>query len=220
MDQKFWNERWVRHDIGFHQKDVHKLLQRYWSGLALPAGSSVFVPLCGKSLDMAWIADQGHRVIGSELSEMAIDAFFSSQRLVPAESYSDGFVVKRAAPYELWLGDHFALPPSATARISAVYDRAALVAMPRIMQLNYAAKLAALTPKGIPVLLISLDYDPSEMTGPPFPITNRQIVSLFGSDFRVELVEARDGLEDSPNLRNRGLTRLTETLFKLVRRST
>lgn len=218
MDPQFWHERWQKHDIGFHQKQIHDLLIRHWSKLGAASGTSVFVPLCGKSLDMAWLASQGHRVIGTELSELAIDAFYSSQGLVPAESYSGSFAVKRAAPYELWLGDHFALPASATSNIGAVYDRAALVAMPRTMQSQYAAKLAEQTPRGVAVLLVSLDYDPSDMTGPPFPVPNRHIVSLFGGDFRIELLESRDGLEASPNLRNRGLTALTETVFKLVRR--
>ena len=218
MDHQFWHERWSRHDIGFHQKQVHDLLIRHWPAFKLAAGSSVFVPLCGKSLDMAWLAAAGHHIIGSELSELAIDAFMSGQALDPAVSYTGKFQVKRAGSYELWLGDHFAIPPQATARISAVYDRAALVAMPRTMQLQYAAKLAELTPAGVPVLLISLDYDPSGMTGPPFPISNRHVVSLFGPDFRIELLESRDGLEASPNLRTRGLSRLSETVFKLVRR--
>jgi thiopurine S-methyltransferase len=218
MDHQFWHERWIRHDIGFHQKQIHELLVRHWPALKVPAGSSVFVPLCGKSLDMSWLAAEGHRVIGTELSVLAIDAFMSGQALDPAVSYIEGFEVKRAGPFELWLGDHFAMPPGATSHIAAVYDRAALVAMPRTLQTEYAAKLAELTPKGVPVLLISLDYDPSEITGPPFPVPNRQVVSLFGPDFRIELLETRDGLEGSPNLRNRGLCRLAETAFKLVRR--
>ncbi len=83
MDPAFWQERWKNQDIGFHQPEFHALLQKYWSRLDLRPGSPVFVPLCGKSLDMVWLAQQGHRVIGAELSELAIDDFFAERGLDP-----------------------------------------------------------------------------------------------------------------------------------------
>jgi thiopurine S-methyltransferase len=218
MEPTFWLERWQRADIGFHQPAAHDFLDRHWPSLGAPKGSAVLVPLCGKSKDMVWLAEHGHTVIGTELAQTAVDQFFAERSRTPAAIVEGGYTVNRAGPYELWCGDHLALDPSVTRRIGGVFDRAALVAMPRVMQEPYAAKLAALTPSGVPVLLVTLDYDPSQMDGPPFPISPDRVHELFGRDFRVSLLESRDGLEASQNLKKRGLSALAESAWKLVRR--
>jgi thiopurine S-methyltransferase len=218
MEPKFWIERWERADIGFHQAIAHDFLERHWSALGVPQGAQVLVPLCGKSLDMVWLAERGHPVLGSELSAVAVDQFFAERSRTPATVAAGDFAVKRAGPYEIWCGDHFKLDPAVTRRIGGVFDRAALVAMPHVLQDAYAAQLAALTPSGVPVLLVALNYDPSEMEGPPFPIGPEQLETLFGRAFRIEILEVRDGLASSQNLKKRGLTALEETAIKLVRR--
>lgn len=218
MDHTFWLERWQKADTGFHQAAAHDYLERHWQDLGVPAGTQVLVPLCGKSLDMVWLAERGHDVIGTELATIAVDQFFAERSRTPAAVVEGDFTIKRAGPFEIWCGDHLNLDPAATRRIGGVFDRAALVAMPRVMQKAYADQLAALTPSGIPVLLVSLDYDPSLMDGPPFPISPRRIEELFGQTFRITLLEKRDGLSMSRNLQKRGLTWLDECAWKLVRR--
>lgn len=218
MEPKFWLERWQRADIGFHQAIAHDFLERHWSTLNVPKTAQVLVPLCGKSLDMVWLAERGHSVLGSELSEVAVDQFFAERSRAAAAVKEPEFTVKRAGPYEIWCGDHFKLEPAVTRRIGGVFDRAALVAMPHVLQEAYAAKLAELTPSGVPVLLVALNYDPSEMEGPPFPIGPEQIEALFSRAFQIEVLERRDGLAASQNLKKRGLTALEETAFRLVRR--
>jgi thiopurine S-methyltransferase len=218
MEHSFWLDRWQKSDIGFHQAGAHDFLARHWPSLGAAKRSDVLVPLCGKSNDMVWLAEQGHAIIGTELAQSAIDQFFAERTRTPATVTEGAFTVSRAGPYALWCGDHLALDPAVTRRIGGVFDRAALVAMPRIMQRPYAEKLAALTPSGIPVLLVSLDYDPSEMDGPPFPISPDRVEELFAGDFRITLLEKRDGLNASQNLKKRGLTALQEMAWKLVRR--
>jgi thiopurine S-methyltransferase len=218
MDHKFWLERWQNSDIGFHQEAAHDSLVRHWPAIGVPKSAQVLVPLCGKSLDMAWLVGQGYAVIGTELAVAAVDQFFAERSRTPASVTHGAFVVKRAGPFEIWCGDHLQLDPAVTRRIGGVFDRAALVAMPRVMQQAYADQLAALTPAGIPVLLVALDYDPSEMDGPPFPITPQRIEELFGANFRITLLERREGLSISRNLQRRGLSWLDEATYKLVRR--
>jgi thiopurine S-methyltransferase len=218
MDPSFWLERWQRADIGFHQPAAHDFLPRHWRALQVPRGASVLVPLSGKSLDMVWLAEQGHDVLGIELSDLAVEQFFAERSRAPAVVTEGRFKIRRAGPYEIWCGDYFAFDPVRTRRIGGVFDRAALVAMPSTMQAAYADHLAALAPPGVPVLLVALAYDPSEMDGPPFPITDGRMEELFGDTFRITLLEKRDGLASSPNLRKRGLSWLDETAWKLVRR--
>jgi len=214
VEQNFWIERWSKQEIGFHQADFDPALDRYWPQLDVPAGSAVFVPLCGKSLDMVWLAQKGYRVIGAELSERAVDDFFSERGLTPETRSETGFTVKSSGPYEIWCGDFFALPPSTTSDVGGVYDRAALVALPAEMQQRYAAKMKTLLPKA-PILLVSLAYNQSEMAGPPFSTPRNTVEALFADHYEcVELV-AKDALPRHPHFKERGMSALLGSVYLL-----
>jgi thiopurine S-methyltransferase len=203
MDPAFWRERWQKQETGFHQPAVNDLLQQHWAGLGVAPGSAVFVPLCGRSLDMVWLARQGHRVIGIEVSELAVDAFFAECGL------------KSAGGYELWCGDFFALPAAPMANVAGVYDRASLIAFPASMQERYTQKLKELTPPGSPVLLITLDYDQERMAGPPFATPRAQVQKLFADRYAIEETACRSALERNPRFKERGLTALDECAYTL-----
>ncbi len=217
MDPTFWLERWQKSEIGFHSKDVQPALEKHWPALNVAKGARVLVPLCGKSLDMVWLAEQGYEVVGAELSELAVDAFFAERGLTPSVRTVDGFTVKSSGPYELWCGDFFALKREHV-DAAAAYDRAALVAMPPEMQPEYAEKLAELMPFPSQTLLIGLDYNQHEMQGPPFAIPRISVQTLFEDDFNVTLLEARDGLTKSEHLAKKGVTRLEEAAYLMRRR--
>ncbi len=217
MDPNFWLERWHKNEIGFHSKDVQPALDKHWSALKIAKGARVLVPLCGKSLDMVWLAEQGLHVVGAELSELAVDAFFAERGITPLVRTVDGFTVKSSGPYELWCGDFFAFKREHV-DAAAAYDRAALVAMPPAMQPQYAAKLAELMPFQSQILLVGLDYNTSEMQGPPFAIPRISVQTLFEYDFNVTLLEARDGLTKSEHLAKKGVARLEEAAYLMRRR--
>lgn len=218
MHEQFWQERWARNEIGFHLDDVHPGLRRHWPALALPAGATVLVPLCGKSLDLAWLAGQGHRVLGVELSEKAVQAFFSEQRLEPSVSCEGAFKVYRCGALEIRCGDFFALAYDDVAACRAVYDRAALIALPPPMRQRYAEQLTAILPAGCQQLLVTLDYEQSEMDGPPFAVNHREVNALYASAWEVEQLEAKEVLQNNPRMRERGLQRLEEQFYRLQRR--
>jgi len=219
MDPSFWLKRWQDNEIGFHAAEVQPALIKHWPALGLAKATRVLVPLCGKSLDMVWLAEQGHAIVGAELSEIAIKDFVAENYLTYVTAEEErGFKVYTSGPYELFCGDFFALIPEDT-DVTAAYDRAALVAMPPEMQPRYAAKLAELMPPSSQVLLIGLDYDPREMQGPPFNIPQNRVRDLFEDKFEVKLLEARDGLTTSEHLKKRGITRLEEATYLLRRRA-
>lgn len=219
MDRTFWLERWHRREIGFHHDKVQPALETYWPGLNVAKGATVLVPLAGKSLDMVWLKELGYRVVGVELSEMAVAEFFAERGVTPSIRKDGPFTVSFSDQIELWCGDFFALNRSDLPRIDAAYDRAALVAMPDDMQPRYAAKLAELMPEGAPVLVVGLDYNQNEMKGPPFAIPQADMRALFESDFTIELLGVRDGLAKSDHLAKRGVTRLEEATYLLKRRA-
>ena len=217
MTPQFWHDRWKNNDIGFHQAAVHDGMAAHWASLGLPRGSDVLVPLAGKSLDMVWLADQGHDITGIELSEIAVDDFFKERGLTPATAARGGAVLKMGGPYALWCGDFFVISSKATRHVAAVYDRAALVAMPPEMRDAYVRHLIGLMPSTAVMMLVSLDYDPSQMTGPPFPVPETEIERLFGPMFSISIVQRHDIIEANPHFRKRGLTRLEETVSILRR---
>jgi thiopurine S-methyltransferase len=218
MHHDFWHERWRSGQIGFHQSAVHPFLAKWWPRLAVPPEARVYVPLCGKSLDMAWLAGRGHGVVGSELSSIAIREFFAERGLAPTRCVSEGFVRHAAGPYEIFEGDALALEPAATGLMAAAYDRAALVALTPQMREAYAASMARLLPPGAAVLLVAFEYPQEMKGGPPFAVEASEIRALFEPAFRVEEVERLDVLAENPKFAELGIPALHETAFVMVRR--
>jgi len=217
MDPEFWHQRWRDNRIGFHQPTLNPHLLRHWPRLGVAPGRCVFVPLCGKSLDMCWLSE-GHTVLGVELSEKAIEDFFHQSALAFTRTEQAPLSVYQAGGITLLGGDFFDLQPAQTRAVSAVYDRAALIALPEPLRRAYAGKLAALVAPGTPMLLITLDYDQSAMSGPPFSVPADEVEALFAADWELETLERRDILDDEPRFRERGLSRLSEAVYRLIKR--
>lgn len=217
MESEFWRERWARNQIGFHLPEVNPCLQRHWPQLALAEGAKVLVPLCGKSLDLMWLASRGHRVLGVELSEQAVDAFFSEQSLAPRITQRGVFKVYQTDLIEVWCGDFFALDAEALADCTALYDRAALIALPPLMRAQYAEHLNTLLRPGCQGLLITLDYDQTQKAGPPFAVTDEEVKVLFGADWALNVLEKQDILGESWKFVQDGVTRLEERGYQLTR---
>jgi len=218
MQPEFWHKKWETNQIGFHQPEVNPYLQRHWADLAIVAQARVLVPLCGKSLDLLWLAGQGHQVLGVELSEKAVEDFFREQALQPQISEEGGFRIYRAGSIELWCGDFFALSASDVADCTALYDRAALIALPSAMRERYATHLLEILPAGLRGLLITLDYDQAQMSGPPFAVADAEVQRLFGNDWAVQALEEQDVLNESGKFLQAGVTRLQERVYRLAGR--
>ena len=218
MEPKFWQERWARNQIGFHLPEVNPYLQRHWPQLALAAGAKVLVPLCGKSLDLMWLASQGHRVMGVELSEQAVESFFSEQNLTPRISQQGVFNVYQADLIEIWCGDFFGLDAEALDDCVALYDRAALIALPPLMRAQYAEHLNRFLRPGCQGLLITLDYDQAQKAGPPFAVTDEEVRVLLAEHWALQVLEEQDVLGESWKFVQDGVTRLEERVYQLTKR--
>ena len=215
MTPDFWKGRWETNQIGFHEGKPNALLTDLWPTLHIPQGARVFVPLCGKSLDMAWLAGEGHAVVGVELSEIAVRDFFAESGVTPSRETRDGFDISRAGSIEIWCGDFFALKPHHLAGIGAAYDRASLIAMPPELRPAYATKMLELVPRAAPMLLITLAYDQSEMTGPPFSVPIDEVESLYGATRTVTVLERRNALIAQSNSKVRGLSKAENIAIRL-----
>ncbi len=208
-----WRTRWEEGNTGWHRAEAHPALERWAARLPAPP-ARVFVPLCGKSRDLVWLHDRGYQVVGAELSARALRDFFSERGLRPEETAQGGLTCLRAARYELWCGDFFALP--ALPPFPAIYDRAALIALPRASRPGYAERLRGLLAPGGVMLLLSLDY-PLPATGswavdepgPPHSVPEEEIRALYAG-LGFERLDRADVIDESPRFRERGLAHLYE----------
>ena len=192
MKSDFWLQRWRDQQIGFHQAKPNPWIERHWASLGLAPDATVFVPLCGKSLDMRALAELGHTVIGVELSPIGVAAFFDEAG--EQADVDEGAALPRhaAGRISIYQGDFFALGPSEVAGVSAVFDRAAQIALPPDMRRRYAQHLCEILPSGTRTLLIALEYDQSLVDGPPFCVSQAEIGELYGAHATIEEIEAKE----------------------------
>lgn len=219
VDASFWLERWREGRTGFHRSEVMPLLERHWPALEVPRGSRVLVPLAGKTLDMAWLAAQGLRVLGVELSPLAVHAFFAEQGLQPHRHVSSCGEHYVAGGIEIVQGNVFDLDAATLAGCAAVYDRAALIALPEPMRRHYAQSVYGRLPAGCRGLMITLDYPPAEMDGPPFAVSPAEVRQLLEPGWQVAALEHRDIYADDPGWATRGLSAMATDVFRLDRRA-
>ena len=212
-----WLQRWEQNNIGWHHEEFNPHLTGHWHRLNMPPETRVLVPLCGKSRDMAWLADQGHSVFGVELSPLAVETFFAEQNLRPERDADPDLESWRAGPFELLCGDIFALTRQRIGDLHAVYDRASLVALNPRQRRHYAELIADLLPSGSRMLLVAMDYDQQQMPGPPFSVSDPEVHTLYDAHFDVEMLDALDLIQDSDRYREKGLTRLIERVYALKR---
>ncbi|HEX7324914.1 MAG TPA: thiopurine S-methyltransferase [Rhodanobacteraceae bacterium] len=224
MDNEFWLKRWREGRTGWHHDQPMPLLLQHWSALGVAPGTRVLVPLCGKSLDMLWLAQQGLRVLGADLSPIAIEAFLAEHRLhARSHAAADGthFEVSNG-PHgdgiELINGDLFKVDPATIASCGALYDRAASIALPRDQRERLARVYAQLR-AGSRGLLITLDYPEAEMQGPPFSVDDVEVQRLYAADWQIEQLERRDILHSQPSFSENGVTALHTAVYALTRRS-
>lgn len=209
-DHAPWHARWREGRIGFHQADGNPLLKAHLPALGLERGARLFLPLCGKTGDIPWLMDQGYAVAGAELSEIAVEALFAEMALTP-EITRTGDLKRYSAPgIDIFAGDMFAMTPAMLGHVTAVYDRASLVALPRDVRARYAPFLVALS-GGAPHLLIAFDYDASTVNGPPFPVPEAEIRAIYPEGTQVTALadtDARGGIK--------GVTPAREQVWHLV----
>ena len=214
-----WLDRWQQDRIGFHENDVNAQLRRYLPEFALPSTARVFLPLCGKAHDIAWIARQGFEVVGIEISRLAGEAFFEERQLGAEVDADERFRRYRAPGITLLQGDFFDLRAADLVDCALVYDRAALIAMSRQQRPDYIAHMLAILPPSARMLLITLEYDQAEMTGPPYAVWEDELRPAYGERYVIELLERNDIIDERERWRQAGLSALGEAVFRLEPRA-
>jgi thiopurine S-methyltransferase len=219
MDRDFWHERWQHNEIGFHQQEINAHLQDHWGQLAVPAGGLVFVPLCGKSRDLLWLRARGHKVLGVEISPIAVRDFFIENVLTPQVTRQGAFERYEADGLVVLCGDFFDLTPELVQAVAGVYDRASLIALPPELRTRYAEHSAAILPAAAGTLLVTMEYPQNEMSGPPFAVREDEVRRLYETRYTVTRLFTKDILAENPRFRERGLHALMEKVYRLEPRA-
>lgn len=189
MKASFWHQKWENNQIGFHESDVNPLLVKHIDQLNLAEGSRIFLPLCGKTLDMAWLLDKGYQIVGAELSELAIQQLFAEFDIEPQISEVGKLKCYQAEGLDIFVGDIFDLSAEQLGKVDAIYDRAALVALPPETRKHYTQHLINLTGSA-PQLLLCFEYDQSLMSGPPFSIVGEEVHAHYDQSYDVQQLES------------------------------
>jgi len=187
MDAQFWHDRWHEGRLGFHEGRVNRMLEAHVGALGLGPEERVFLPLCGKAVDLPWLLSQGYRVAGVELSEIAVRDLFTGMGVTPEVTETGSHRRYSADGIDIFAGDIFGITADVLGPVDAVYDRAALVALPEEMRHRYAAHLAGIT-AGAPQLLVTFEYDQAAMDGPPFSVTEAEVARCHGALFAIEVL--------------------------------
>ena len=188
MEADFWHQRWERGEIGFHEGRANHFLVKHVEKLNLDKGARIFLPLCGKTRDISWLLSQGYRVVGIELSALAINELFSELGVQPEIVNTGDLAHYRAENIDIFVGDLFKLTTQMLGAVNAIYDRAALVALPEDVRPTYTSHLVGLTDTA-PQLLISFEYDQAVMPGPPFSVIGDEIQQLYADTYHVNSIE-------------------------------
>ena len=191
MDREFWLMKWQNNETGFHEKDANPNLTKNFHHLGLTADQRIFVPLCGKTLDISWLISQGIDVVGAELSELAIKQLFAQLDVTPDITSVGELTRYESHGVTIYGGDIFALTPEVLGHVDGVYDRAALVALPFEMRRRYTTHLRNITGHA-PQLLITFDYDQAQMDGPPFSVISNEVEQHYIDHFGITLLHGHD----------------------------
>ncbi len=191
MDKNFWLQKWSTNEIAFHEREANPALVKYFNKLSLPRGGRIFVPLCGKTLDIAWLLSQGYRVAGAELIELAIQQLFQELKIKPQISQSNQTIHYSGPNIDIFVGDIFKLSKEILGPVDAVYDRAALVALPKDIRIRYTAHIKNIT-NHASQLLVTYEYDQQLMSGPPFSVNNEEVKKHYNDVYNLTLLETND----------------------------
>jgi thiopurine S-methyltransferase len=214
-DNPLWLQFWRDLRVDFHQLAVNPLLAKFWPSLELTHGSRVFVPLCGKSLDMIWLAQQGHEVIGVELSPIAVRAFFRENGLKPVKRRQGQLTLWQAGKLSILCGDYFALTKADIGFFDTVYDRAALTALPEDIRVLYVKQLKQIIPHHAKVFLLTIE-DAAEKESLNQAIgVGEEITALYAQDFAIDLAYVESVFEPDPDSPNQAEKRAEYKVYRL-----
>jgi len=210
-----WHSRWESNKIGWHADQVNQNLIEYFSKLNLVDGDTIFVPLCGKSVDMLYLLQKGLKVIGVEMSEIAAKQFFKENKLEYSVSEVDDLILYEGDGIQIFCGDFFTLKANHLVGVKAVYDRASLIALDKALRQKYVNHLNDIISKDVKVLLLTLNYPQHQRVDPPFAVSKSEVNSLYGGSFQCQELQNISDIENEPMFLLQGVDFVEKAVYCL-----
>ena len=210
-----WLKRWVNNEIGWHAKQINRHLIEYLSELNLAKKDKIFIPLCGKSLDMIYLLNQGLSIVAVEMSDIAIEQFFNENKLPFKTSNIDTLKLYEGERIQIYCGDFFALNSKHLDAVKAVYDRASLIALDKVLRQKYVKHLNDIIDVDVRILLLTLDYPQHQRIGPPFAVSKTEVDLLFGRSFQCRELHCINDIENEPMFQNLGVDFVKKAVYFL-----
>jgi thiopurine S-methyltransferase len=210
-----WHSRWESNKIGWHADQVNLQLIEYFSELNLVDGDKIFVPLCGKSLDMLYLLQRGLKVVGVEMSEIAAQQFFGENKLDYSVSKVDDLILYEGDRIQIFCGDFFTMKASHLVDVKAVYDRASLIALDEALRQKYVNHLNDIISQDVRVLLLTLNYPQHQRVGPPFAVSKSEVDSLYGGSFQCQELQNINDIENEPMFLLQGVDFVEKAVYCL-----
>lgn len=206
MGIEFWLHGWQEGRIPFHRRQVQKDLIHFWPLLEQHQPQNVLVPLCGKSLDMQWLVEQGMKVTGIDLSTIAIESFIQEHQLKIKHHKTRDVDLFQNSDYNFLVADIFKMDASLIPPQDAMYDKAALIALPEKLRPAYVQCCLQWLKPGAVLLLKTIHYDQTLMEGPPYAVSPDEVYRLFQNCQSIQpLLTRHRYLPENDNLFQRGL---------------
>lgn len=197
MSNQQWKAKWARNDIAFHHPEINPLLQQYFFDLGLSTGDQLLIPLCGKSVDITWLSSCGFQVIGVELSEIAIQAYFDALKVEPDKYNSGPFTRWRYRNIEILCGDIFDLTKADLSKIKLLYDNASLTAFSAHDRIEYVRHFSDILPLDCQILLIT-DETPDEQQSNSVNTIDSEVTTLYSSLYQIKLLHGKNCIKMDP----------------------
>jgi len=210
-----WLKFWENNETNWHGDNVTQELIEYFELFELEPRDKVFVPLCGKSLDMLYIMNQGFSVIGVEISEIGVRQFFNENNLTYKITKVDDFDLYSTENLEIYCGDFFALTSKHLNMVKSVFDRKSLIALEPEVRQKYVKHLNDIISLGARILLVTLQYPQHQMSGPPFSVNKSEVESLFSMTFESRELRSFNDIENGSKLERAGVDYINNAAYCL-----
>ena len=210
-----WLHFWENNETNWHSDTITQELVEYFELFELEPGDKVFVPLCGKSLDMIYIVNQGFSVVGVEVSEFGIRQFFKENDLKYTVTKVGDFDLYSSENLEIYCGDFFSLTSKHLNNVKAVLDRKSLIALEPDLRQKYVKHLNDIISLGVRILLVTLHYPQHQMSGPPFSVDKSEVESLFSMTFETRELKSFDDIENESKLVRAGVDYINNAAYCL-----
>ena len=210
-----WLKFWENNETNWHGDNVTQELIEYFELFELEPRDKVFVPLCGKSLDMLYIMNQGFSVIGVEISEIGVRQFFNENNLTYKITKVDDFDLYSTENLEIYCGDFFALTSKHLNKVKSVFDRKSLIALEPEVRQKYVKHLNDIISVGARILLVTLQYPQHQMSGPPFSVDKSEVESLFSMTFESRELRSFNDIENGLKLERAGVDFINNAAYCL-----